>query len=37
MVFFFSPLFQKYIPASFPNMEYHLIFTQGKEKKEGML
>ena len=27
----------KLLPASFPNMQYHLIFTQGKaEKKEGL-
>lgn len=35
--FLCSPLFSRYIPAAFPNMEYHLIFTQGKEKKEGIV
>lgn len=32
-----GPLFSRYIPAAFPNMEYHLIFTQGKEKKEELM
>ncbi|KAJ8305818.1 hypothetical protein KUTeg_016363 [Tegillarca granosa] len=33
-----SPFLSKLIPASFPNMEYHLIFTQGKkEKKEELM
>ncbi|KAK3091587.1 hypothetical protein FSP39_020978 [Pinctada imbricata] len=33
-----SPYFAKLIPNSFPNMEYHLIFTQGKkEKKEELM
>ena len=37
-MFIFRPFIEKLLPASFPNLDYHLIFTQGKgENKEGML
>lgn len=33
-----GPLIEKLIPSSFPNMDYHLIFTQGKgEAKEELM
>ncbi|XP_060072570.1 minor histocompatibility antigen H13-like [Ylistrum balloti] len=33
-----GPFVSKMLPASFPNMDYHLIFTQGKkEKKEDLM
>ncbi|KAK7100050.1 minor histocompatibility antigen H13-like [Littorina saxatilis] len=33
-----GPIFNKLLPASFPNMDYHLIFTQGKgENKEEVM
>ncbi|XP_041356738.1 minor histocompatibility antigen H13-like [Gigantopelta aegis] len=33
-----GPFVTKLLPASFPNMDYHLIFTQGKaEKKEEIM
>ena len=31
-----SPVVNTMVPVAFPNMPYHLIFTQGKgDKKEG--
>ncbi|VDH93067.1 minor histocompatibility antigen H13 [Mytilus galloprovincialis] len=32
-----TPIISKFIPPSFPNMDYHLIFTQGKEEKKEEL
>ena len=32
-----SPIISKFIPPSFPNMNYHMIFTQGKEEKKEEL
>ncbi|XP_064605458.1 minor histocompatibility antigen H13-like [Liolophura sinensis] len=33
-----SPIVSRIIPSAFPNLEYHLIFTQGKgEKKEELM
>ncbi|KAL8590471.1 Minor histocompatibility antigen H13 [Nucella lapillus] len=33
-----GPILEKFIPASFPNLDYHLIFTQGKgENKEEVM
>lgn len=32
-----SPIISKFIPPSFPNEDYHLIFTQGKEEKKEEL
>ena len=37
LVLMSRPIIEKFLPASFPNLDYHLIFTQGKgEGKEGM-